>query len=113
MGPYFGQFVAGVGGGLAGLVGGSVYSIALLTILSHYSPGPAAAEFGPALKVTWSVAALFTLCIVLPLGSCYFFGLRLARIGWPVEGTFLLTLAIGATFPTAACDAGMLQSASH
>ncbi len=110
LGP-FGQFLAAVGGGIAGLIGGSLYAIALLTVLSHYSPGHVATEFGPQLTTTWSVAAIFTICIVVPLGSCYFIGLRLARSGWPVEGTLLLTFAIGATFPTAACDVGILQSA--
>jgi len=106
--------VAAIVGGVIGLFGTVLYTTVLLAFLGHLSPqARQPAEIGPSMKDTWWVAALFTVGVMLPLGGCYFMGIRLGRIGRPVEATFVLAIAIGATFPASACDVGILSSIGH
>ncbi len=112
--PSFALPAAAIVGGVIGLVGTVVYTTVLLALLGQLSPQARSPdEFGPLVKDTWWVAALFTIGIVLPLGGLYFMGIRLGRIGRPVEATFVLAAAIGATFPASACDVGILSSIGH
>ncbi len=112
MQPMLGKLLAGIGGGVAGLVGAFLYMSALLVLLGRLSPSPTPAEVF-SIKVTWWIAALFTIGVMLPLASCYFFGIRLARNGRSVEAALLIGLAIGATLPATACDVGILSSIGH
>ncbi len=112
MQPMLGQLLAGIGGGVAGLVGGFFYSTALLVLLGRLSPSPTPQEV-ISIKITWWIAALFTIGVMLPLASCYFFGIRLARNGRSVEAALLIGLAIGATFPATACDVGIFSGIGH
>ncbi len=102
------QVGAAVAGGVIGLICGFLYSLAIFTLaLDHsYSPPPSPSP-DP------GIVALFTIGAIVPVASCLFFGIGLARSGRRIEAAFVIAFGIGASSPQAACDVGSLVSLHH